>query len=104
MLEFFQLVERRLNFHSEHLGGGGNYTALYATTEPQTDSDQESYVQQDKKWESSKQDTHKMRKIKKANNNWNNWLEILLRKRMRDKSWPLVSIQAPPLQVCKCAL
>ena len=41
--KYFQLVERRLNFHSEHLGGG-NYTALYATTEPQTDSDQESYV------------------------------------------------------------
>jgi len=37
-----QLVERRLNFHNDHLGG--NYTAMYATTEPQTDSDQESYV------------------------------------------------------------
>ena len=36
----FQMLERRLNFHT----GGGNYTALYGTVEPQTDSDQESYV------------------------------------------------------------
>ena len=41
-VNYFQLVERRLNFHNDHLGG--NYTAMYATTEPQTDSDQESYV------------------------------------------------------------
>ena len=61
--KYFQLVERRLNFHSEHLGGG-NYTALYATTEPQTDSDQESYVQQCQvlqKDTTSKQTTHMMK-------------------------------------------
>ena len=42
MLVVFQMLERRLNFHTEHMGG--NYTALYGTVEPQTDSDQESYV------------------------------------------------------------
>ena len=38
----FQMLERRLNFHTSELGG--NYAAMYGTADPQTDSDQESYV------------------------------------------------------------
>eukprot|EP00090_Calanus_glacialis_P001956 TRINITY_DN11459_c0_g1_i1.p1 TRINITY_DN11459_c0_g1~~TRINITY_DN11459_c0_g1_i1.p1 ORF type:complete len:1431 (-),score=227.73 TRINITY_DN11459_c0_g1_i1:552-4844(-) len=38
-----QMLERRLNFHSE-MAGGGNYSNMYNPDNQQTDSDQESYV------------------------------------------------------------